>query len=95
MVAEFLESETHPAGPAHPTRPLAETEGRLATFPPLVFAGEARKLKKQLAAVSAAASSEGNCAASFAEHGADNIRDFFRVFLQIAVDGHSPVRSRW
>ena len=32
---------------------LAETEARLATFPPLVFAGEARKLKKQLAAVAA------------------------------------------
>ncbi|TWH01277.1 3-deoxy-D-arabinoheptulosonate-7-phosphate synthase [Mesorhizobium sp. J18] len=67
---------------------LAETEARLATFPPLVFAGEARKLKKQLAAV---ANGEGfllqggDCAESFAEHGADNIRDFFRVFLQMAV----------
>ena len=75
--------------PAYPDQAaLAETEARLATFPPLVFAGEARKLKKQLAAV---ANGEGfllqggDCAESFAEHGADNIRDFFRVFLQMAV----------
>ncbi|WP_163574935.1 3-deoxy-7-phosphoheptulonate synthase, partial [Klebsiella pneumoniae] len=65
-----------------------ETEARLATFPPLVFAGEARKLKKQLAAVAngeAFLLQGGDCAESFAEHGADNIRDFFRVFLQMAV----------
>ncbi|MDI6025993.1 3-deoxy-7-phosphoheptulonate synthase class II [Corticibacterium sp. UT-5YL-CI-8] len=67
---------------------LAETEARLATFPPLVFAGEARKLKKQLAAVAngeAFLLQGGDCAESFAEHGADNIRDFFRVFLQMSV----------
>ena len=60
----------------------------MATYPPLVFAGEARKLKKQLAAVSAGEGfllQGGDCAESFAEHGADNIRDFFRVFLQMAV----------
>ncbi|MFC6487728.1 class II 3-deoxy-7-phosphoheptulonate synthase [Nitratireductor sp. GCM10026969] len=67
---------------------LTEVEARMATYPPLVFAGEARKLKRQLAAV---ANGEGfllqggDCAESFAEHGADNIRDFFRVFLQMAV----------
>ena len=58
------------------------------SYPPLVFAGEARKLKKQLAAVSAGEAfmlQGGDCAESFAEHGADNIRDFFRVFLQMAV----------
>ena len=75
--------------PAYPDQAaLAETEGRLATFPPLVFAGEARKLKKQLAAVSAGEGfllQGGDCAESFAEHGADNIRDFFRVFLQMSV----------
>jgi len=67
---------------------LKETEARLASFPPLVFAGEARKLKKQLAAVAngeAFLLQGGDCAESFAEHGADNIRDFFRVFLQMAV----------
>lgn len=67
---------------------LAETEARLSTFPPLVFAGEARKLKKQLASVAAGDGfllQGGDCAESFAEHGADNIRDFFRVFLQMAV----------
>ena len=75
--------------PAYPdAAALAETEARLATFPPLVFAGEARKLKKQLAAVAAGEAfllQGGDCAESFAEHGADNIRDFFRVFLQMAV----------
>jgi len=67
---------------------LAAVEKRLATFPPLVFAGEARALKKGLAAVSRGEAfllQGGDCAESFAEHGADNIRDFFRVFLQMAV----------
>ncbi|MBS9720740.1 3-deoxy-7-phosphoheptulonate synthase class II [Tianweitania sp. BSSL-BM11] len=67
---------------------LEDTEARLATFPPLVFAGEARKLKKQLASVAngeAFLLQGGDCAESFAEHGADNIRDFFRVFLQMSV----------
>ncbi|ODT05975.1 MAG: 3-deoxy-7-phosphoheptulonate synthase [Mesorhizobium sp. SCN 65-20] len=75
--------------PAYPdAAALAETEARLATFPPLVFAGEARKLKKQLAAVAngeAFLLQGGDCAESFVEHGADNIRDFFRVFLQMSV----------
>ena len=75
--------------PAYPDKAaLAEVEGRLATFPPLVFAGEARKLKKQLATVAAGDAfllQGGDCAESFAEHGADNIRDFFRVFLQMSV----------
>ncbi len=67
---------------------LRDTEARLASFPPLVFAGEARKLKKQLASVAngeAFLLQGGDCAESFAEHGADNIRDFFRVFLQMSV----------
>ncbi|MEE9313710.1 MAG: 3-deoxy-7-phosphoheptulonate synthase class II [Rhizobiaceae bacterium] len=67
---------------------LEATEARLASFPPLVFAGEARALKDQLARVSrgeAFLMQGGDCAESFAEHGADNIRDFFRVFLQMAV----------
>src|ERR1700678_700636 len=67
---------------------LADVEAQLATFPPLVFAGEARNLKKALARVAAGEAfllHGGDCAESFAEHGADNIRDFFRVFLQMAV----------
>ena len=67
---------------------LAETEKRLASFPPLVFAGEARKLTRSLAEVAEGRSfllQGGDCAESFAEHGADNIRDFFRAFLQMAV----------
>ncbi|WP_309086609.1 class II 3-deoxy-7-phosphoheptulonate synthase [Chelativorans sp.] len=75
--------------PAYPDRAaLAEVEARMATYPPLVFAGEARKLKKQLAAVAEGEAfllQGGDCAESFSEHGADNIRDFFRVFLQMAV----------
>jgi 3-deoxy-7-phosphoheptulonate synthase len=70
------------------TRALAEVEAQLATFPPLVFAGEARNLKKALARVAAGEAfllQGGDCAESFAEHGANNIRDFFRVFLQMAV----------
>ena len=75
--------------PAYPDlAALAAVEGRIATYPPLVFAGEARKLKKSLASVAAGESfllQGGDCAESFAEHQADNIRDFFRVFLQMAV----------
>ena len=67
---------------------LAEVERQLAGFPPLVFAGEARKLKRMLGKVAAGEAfllQGGDCAESFAEHAADNIRDFFRVFLQMAV----------
>ncbi len=77
---------------------LAAVERQLAGFPPLVFAGEARKLKRALAGVAAGEAfllQGGDCAESFAEHSADNIRDFFRVFLQMAVvltfAGASPV----
>jgi 3-deoxy-7-phosphoheptulonate synthase len=77
---------------------LAEVEAQLASFPPLVFAGEARNLKRALAKVAAGDAfllQGGDCAESFAEHGANNIRDFFRVFLQMAVvltyAGASPV----
>ena len=85
--------------PAYPdANVLDEVEARLRTYPPLVFAGEARALKKQLAEVCEGRSfllQGGDCAESFAEHGADNIRDFFRVFLQMAVvltfGGSKPV----
>ena len=65
---------------------LENVEGQLRRFPPLVFAGEARELKQELAAVAEGKAfllQGGDCAESFAEHEADNIRDFFRVFLQI------------
>ena len=67
---------------------LKNVEATLAGYPPLVFAGEARKLKRKLAKVAEGKGfllQGGDCAESFAEHSADNIRDFFRVFLQMAV----------
>jgi 3-deoxy-7-phosphoheptulonate synthase len=67
---------------------LAETEKRLVTFPPLVFAGEARQLKKTLGCVAGGHGfllQGGDCAESFSEHHPNNIRDFFRVLLQMAV----------
>ena len=67
---------------------LATVEERLKSFPPLVFAGEARRLKAQLADVAEGRAfllQGGDCAESFAEFHADNIRDTFRVLLQMAV----------
>ncbi len=67
---------------------LLDVEASLQRFPPLVFAGEARKLKSQLAQVARGEGfllQGGDCAESFVEHEADNIRDFFRVFLQMSV----------
>src|ERR1700743_84949 len=75
--------------PEYPdAKALADVEKQLATLPPLVFAGEARNLKKALARVAKGEAfllQGGDCAESFAEHGANNIRDFFRMFLQMAV----------
>lgn len=67
---------------------LAEVEESLRNFPPLVFAGEARRLKASLGKVaegSAFLLQGGDCAESFAEFRANNIRDTFRVMLQMAV----------
>ena len=67
---------------------LAATERQIAGFPPLVFAGEARKLKRTLGEVAKGRGfllQGGDCAEAFAEHAADNIRDSFRVFLQMAL----------
>jgi 3-deoxy-7-phosphoheptulonate synthase len=75
--------------PAYPDAAALEAvEAELASYPPLVFAGEARELKAELADVAEGRAfllQGGDCAESFAEHGGDNIRDFFRVFLQMAV----------
>ena len=67
---------------------LDVVERRLRSYPPLVFAGEARKLKSALAEVCEGRAfllQGGDCAESFAEFSADNIRDTFRVLLQMAV----------
>ena len=67
---------------------LAQVEEKLKGFPPLVFAGEARTLKQRLADVSrgdAFLLQGGDCAESFKEFHPDNIRDTFRVLLQMAV----------
>ena len=62
--------------------------GTLKDFPPLVFAGEVRSLRKSLCEVAegnAFLLQGGDCAESFSEFHADNIRDTFRVILQMAV----------
>ena len=67
---------------------LAQVEATLGKMPPLVFAGEARQLKKALAQVANGQSfllQGGDCAESFAEFHANNIRDTFKVMLQMAV----------
>lgn len=67
---------------------LARVEHELASYPPLVFAGEARNLKAQLAEVAEGRGfllQGGDCAESFAEFHPNNIRDTFRVLLQMAV----------
>ncbi|MDR3438151.1 class II 3-deoxy-7-phosphoheptulonate synthase [Telmatospirillum sp.] len=67
---------------------LAAVEAQLGIFPPLVFAGEARQLKSQLAQAAigkAFVLQGGDCAESFAEFHPNNIRDTFRVLLQMAV----------
>ncbi|WP_415128387.1 class II 3-deoxy-7-phosphoheptulonate synthase [Paracoccus sp. (in: a-proteobacteria)] len=69
-------------------RALAQVEAQLAKYPPLVFAGEARRLKQHLAEVAQGRAfllQGGDCAESFAEFSADNIRDTFKVMLQMAV----------
>jgi 3-deoxy-7-phosphoheptulonate synthase len=67
---------------------LNAVEAQLAKYPPLVFAGETQTLKTQLAAVSRGEAfllQGGDCAESFAEFGADQIRDTFKVMLQMAM----------
>ena len=67
---------------------LGRVEDTLRNFPPLVFAGEARRLKTALGRVAEGKSfllQGGDCAESFAEFHPNNIRDTFRVLLQMAV----------
>ncbi|MBI3445495.1 MAG: 3-deoxy-7-phosphoheptulonate synthase class II [Magnetospirillum sp.] len=93
-MSENWSPESWRAKPLHqaPTYPdqarLAEVEESLRNFPPLVFAGEARRLKDSLADVAEGKAfllQGGDCAESFAEFHANNIRDTFRVLLQMAV----------
>jgi len=75
--------------PSYPDAPaLDRVLGTIGHFPPLVFAGEARALKADLAQVAAGKGfllQGGDCAESFAEFHPNNIRDTFRVLLQMAV----------
>jgi 3-deoxy-7-phosphoheptulonate synthase len=67
---------------------LAAAEAQLSRYPPLVFAGEVRRLKRHLGAVARGEAfllQGGDCAESFAEFNADSIRDTFRLLLQMAV----------
>ncbi len=67
---------------------LNAVEAQLSKYPPLVFAGEARSLKKQLAAASRGEAfllQGGDCAESFDQFSADGIRDTFKVMLQMAM----------
>ena len=67
---------------------LNTVEVQLSKYPPLVFAGEARRLKQELAAASRGEAfllQGGDCAESFAEFSADTIRDTFKVMLQMAM----------
>jgi 3-deoxy-7-phosphoheptulonate synthase len=67
---------------------LKGVEDDLATWPPLVIADEVRKLETALAKVAGREAfllQGGDCAESFAEHSANNIRDFFKVFLSMAI----------
>ncbi len=67
---------------------LQDVEQKLASYPPLVFAGEARRLKAQLGQAARGEAfllQGGDCAESFAEFSADSIRDTFKVMLQMAM----------
>ena len=67
---------------------LDKVLAKIKSFPPLVFAGETRHLKQQLADVvdgKAFLLQGGDCAESFAEFNPDNIRDYFKVILQMSL----------
>jgi 3-deoxy-7-phosphoheptulonate synthase len=93
MGAEWIKSEWRNRPrvqmPDYPDQAaLASVEAKLASYPPLVFAGEARQLRRSLAAAAegkAFVLQGGDCAESFGAFSADNIRDTFKVMLQMAV----------
>ena len=70
------------------TAALNAVEAQLSQYPPLVFAGEARELKRQLGKAARGEAfllQGGDCAESFGEFNADIIRDTFKVMLQMAI----------
>jgi 3-deoxy-7-phosphoheptulonate synthase len=75
--------------PQYPdAKKVSDVEQKLRSYPPLVFAGEARRLTEALGEVAEGKAfllQGGDCAESFAEFSANNIRDTFRVLLQMAV----------
>jgi len=75
--------------PTYPNaQTLADVERKLSSMPPLVFAGETRSLKADLARVSRGEAfllQGGDCAESFSEFSADKIRDTFKLLMQMAV----------
>ena len=78
-----LQQPTYPDASA-----LEAAEKELSNSPPLVFAGEARRLRRQLAQVARGEAfllQGGDCAESFAEFHVDTIRDTFKVMLQMSV----------
>ena len=85
--------------PEYPdVKKLEKTQDQLRSYPPLVFAGEARDLKRNLAKVSEGKAfllQGGDCAESFDDFNADYIRDTFKVLLQMSVTltaaGNCPV----
>jgi 3-deoxy-7-phosphoheptulonate synthase len=77
---------------------LKEIEAELSSYPPLIFAGEARSLRQKLASVAhgeAFLLQGGDCAESFANFNGDNIKSLFQVMMQMAVvmtfSGGKPV----
>ncbi|HBY38401.1 MULTISPECIES: class II 3-deoxy-7-phosphoheptulonate synthase [Marisediminitalea] len=67
---------------------LAQVEKTLSSYPPLVFAAEARELRRQLGQVCEGKGfllQGGDCAESFSEFNAPKIRDTFKVLLQMAI----------
>ncbi len=65
---------------------LKEVEATLSTYPPLIFAGEARKLKEKLAAAGRGEAfllQGGDCAESFSDFNAKNIKNLFKLMLQM------------
>ena len=75
--------------PEYPDRnALEEVERNLRNFPPLVFVKEVRDLEDKLAGVARGEAfllQGGDCAESFKEHKTDYIRDYFQLFLQMAL----------
>ncbi|MCE0504727.1 MULTISPECIES: class II 3-deoxy-7-phosphoheptulonate synthase [unclassified Roseivivax] len=67
---------------------LSAVEAQLSKYPPLVFAGESRALKRQLGAAGRGEAfllQGGDCAEAFDQFSADAIRDTFKVMLQMAM----------